>query len=174
MKTIIILTTLLFVSCASIPSGYMPVSQNENETIYQRYDEFQQVSFIQHRQFFKSNPIGIYIVKANKPYTRITFDYKGENWIFFKRAVLINSEGVVFKLDVKRYDKKTDVSSPYVYESYDKFLPKAKLLELRKVVTGENVRLRLSGERVKEYNIKPVQLSALRQMSLLALNVSVE
>ena len=65
---LIVLPLLLIVGCTTIPSGYVKISNDPNEKIYKKYDEFNQVTYYQHYALFNANSkssINIYIVERN-------------------------------------------------------------------------------------------------------------
>ena len=64
---LIVLSLLLFVGCATyIPSGYVKISNNPNEKIYKKYDEFNGLTWYQHEEFFNINSnIQIYVGEPN-------------------------------------------------------------------------------------------------------------
>jgi len=65
MKRLIIL--LLIVGCTTIPSGYVKISNDPNEKIYKKYDEFKGLTWYKHEEFFKpNNNIVIYVGERNE------------------------------------------------------------------------------------------------------------
>jgi len=64
----LILLLLLIVGCTTVPSGYVKISNDPNEKIYKKYDEFNQVTYYQHYALFNAisnSSINVYIVERN-------------------------------------------------------------------------------------------------------------
>jgi len=150
-----------------IPKGYTPITNQKDESFYVRYDEFKDVSFVRHKYFFSifaDEPIEIYEVKNSN--LRVVFKYHGSDWIFFKKAVLINSSGNKVVFNFKTYDKTTDVGSGgTVYESIDLYLSDSEAKKLLGILTASgNKKVRLSGKYYKDYILDNNRVVALTEI----------
>ena len=165
----ILIIVILLYGCASIltPKGYSPISNQKDESLYIKYDEFKDVSFIRHKYFFRiraDQPIEIYEVKNSN--LRIVFKYSGSDWIFFEKAILINSSGNKIEFNFKTYDKITDVrSGGTVHESIDLYLSDSEAQELLSILSVPgNKKVRLSGKYYKDYILYNNKLIALKEI----------
>ena len=146
---------LLFTSCISIPripDGYEQIESRP--TMYERFDEFQNVTWIFNEQMFSNKNSTVYIGKTkDKIWMRIKFIYSGSDWIFFENATFVNQQGKRLSFKFNSWDKKTEVKDGYVKESIDILISDSEIQNLLELYEGTNVRLRLSGEKYKEYEI---------------------
>lgn len=157
----------MLTGCAVIPTGYLPVSNSENEMIYKKYNEFKNISFYRHKAFFRTSPIEIYIGESETTYLRIKFKYSGSGWIFFETATIINSEGSKVNFSFNSYDKETDVLSgnsviEYIDESLSDYRAK-EILNLINTNVGV-IKVRLSGKYYKDYILTESQINGLKEM----------
>lgn len=161
---LIISVLIVQAGCATIPTGYTPISTTEIEMVYKKYDEFKDVTFYRHKVFFGTSPIEIYIVEGKTTYPRIVFKYFGSDWIFFETATLINSKGTRVIFSFKSYDKTTDVlPGGSVRECIDEILPDSqarKILNLINSNEGE-IKLRLTGKYYKDYILSDLNIKGL-------------
>ncbi len=165
---LILIFVLFSTSCLSTTAlsksyGYTQFENYGN--MYIKKDEFQDISFIRHGETFYSKPFYIYISKTeNEKFLRSYFYYQGSNWIFFDKAYLINGKGDRLVISFNSWDKKETIhSAGNLSESIDVYLSNEQIEILRKVLTGINVRLRLSGEYSKEYKFSQNYIDALKQ-----------
>ena len=155
-------------ACTIIPAGYKPISKGKDEMIYKRQGDFDDNSFYRHKSFFRFSPLELYIGEGETTYARLVFKYGGVDWIFFNKAVLINSKGVKMNFMFESYNRDTQViSGGGVVESYDVALSSSRFSKLSDLLkdNSEPIRIKLSGKQYyKEYTLTSTQVLALNQM----------
>ena len=164
---LIILGLILLTGCAVIPTGYLPVSNSENEMVYKKHNEFKDISFYRHKAFFSPSPIEIYIGEGKLTYLRTKFKYRGSDWIFFENATIINSESSKVKISFNSYDKETDVlSGSSVVEYIDESLSDYKAKEILNLINSnvDVIKVRLSGKYYKDYVLNESQINGLKEI----------
>lgn len=162
----ILLVFFFLTGClAAIPKGYKPVSEKKDENLYVRYDEFKGVSFTRHKLFFRDDtPIEIYQVNDNL--LRVVFTYRGQDWIFFTSATIINSSGEKVSFSFKSYEKETDVlTGGSVFESIDIVLTDSEAKKLLEILSDPTTKkIRLSGSYYKDYTLMDNKVLALQEI----------
>ena len=111
--------------------------------------------------------LDIYISEEKTKTLRISFQYYGGGWIFFKTATLINSNGDKIAFTFKPFDKKNHVeSSGNVSESIDQILSIKDGMNIYELIkkNKNGVKLRLSGEYYKDYEIDELEISGLESI----------
>jgi hypothetical protein len=145
-----------------VPSDYKPLTNNE-EYLYKKYDQFQDVSFVRHYEFFGlfgSLPIEIYDV--NKRILRIVFTYWGNDWIFFDKAIIINSNGGRKIFSIEYFNKKTNIDGSFVTETIDMYLPSKDTDDILAIISRPGlIKIRLTGEYSRDYELSPEKVKAL-------------
>ena len=163
---ILVITILLNGCVIFIPKGYAPITNQKDEHFYVRYDEFKDISFIRHKYFFgisADEPIEIYEVQNRG--LRVVFNYCGTVWIFFEKAIAINSFGQKIEFNFNFYDKTTDVSSSIVSESIDLDLSDSKAQDFLSLLsTPGNKKIRLSGKYYRDYLLDKNKVVALKEI----------
>ncbi|MBN2789914.1 MAG: hypothetical protein JXR69_06970 [Candidatus Delongbacteria bacterium] len=153
---------IVFNGCATIPSGYKPMTNKEGEQLYIVQDKFNDVSFIRHKYFFgifAKTPIEIYEIENRA--LRIVFKYVGSDWIFFTKAIILGSQGDKIEFNFKSYDKKTDVDKN-VYESIDLLLTDSEVNKILSILSESGIKkVRLSGKYYKDYELNNNKVVAL-------------
>ncbi len=169
---LIVSLTLTFTSCASMFPNYNYDSSRDtneqtsnkktlatNPRLYEESDDFSEGVLIKHSYYDSafSAPVNMYIFNHGSYYSiNIVFRYSGRDWIFFDSATFINSDGkkIDYKFDkLKKFDKVLDGSSISVYESYTFNPDRDQIRELRTLLLGKNIRMRLWGQGVKDFEI---------------------
>lgn len=170
-SSFVLLLVVVCVGCVSIPKNYKKVS--EKSDIYVRYDEFEGVSFYQHKIAFQSlvdmsKPVELYIVKRQiAKGMRIRFQYYGGSWIFFEQATILNNNGRRIEFTFRSYDKETTViSGGLVSEIID--LPFSeediKIMENMLISAEPKIKVRLSGKFYKDYELDKDTVMALKDI----------
>lgn len=113
-----------------------------------KHDEFQQTDFIKYSYFRNDSPISLYIGKRDtQKDLHVVFKYDGKDWIFFDNAILVNAEGQKIEFEFNSWDRKEDIGyNADVSEKFDEVLQEKKILELRTLLNGTGVKLRLAGK----------------------------
>jgi len=168
---------LIFSGCASIPKGYSPISQSNNELIYKQVDHIDNKTVYRHKNFFQAfhdsdgkmlSPIEIYIIEAyGVKFLRAEFQYTGLGWIFFDRATIVNSVGQRMVFSFNTLEKTTRVwSGSTVKESIDEFLPIDKARELSQILNNNagEINVRLSGQYREDYTLSEKHIIGLKSM----------
>ena len=134
-------------------------------------DDFTGTTFIEHNYFsdtLSKEPIEFYISKVSSGdyYLVVRFYYIGSDWIFFKKAILIDSKGNKFQRTFD-YSKITHkVQGSIVTERIDLPLSKGKSLmdDIEKVFQDDNIRLRLTGDYYEDYDLEVERVKALKEV----------
>jgi len=172
---IALIAILLIGSCGTLfainiysSSGYNQKEGTEGKFL-ERYDEFQQITWIQH-QFYdteSSEPLRLYIGEIKgKKWLRGVFRYHGRDWIFYDEVILIDSKGNRLSWNVESYDKQNDVShwGGYVTETYDFLLSDTDVSTLYNILEDETVKLRMVGDNYRDYKLEPERITALKEI----------
>lgn len=180
----ILLLLLVLNSCVSIPKGYAPSSQSNNDLVYKRFDKFDKISVYRHKNFFGAfgdsdgivlSPIEIYIVERyGLKVLMAKFQYTGRGWIFFDSATIVNSIGQRIVFSFNTLEKTTKVwSGSTVKESIDELLTDVQAKELSRLIEynddGE-INVRLSGQYRKDYTLSKKHIIGLKTMLALYLD----
>ena len=182
MNTRIILFFILslLVSCATGAHLGEKVSPDWPDLRIDR-DEFRNIAFIQSvvlnigHGFTAPSPIELYIgILEDGNSLRLRATFNGSRWIFFNRAILINDQGGNIQYNFNTSDiNRTVISGNHVRERVDVpfsaylmgiHTEAEKIKELRQFLNGTNIRLRLSGESYREYNISDRFVTALKDI----------
>ena len=134
-------------------------------------DDFKGTTFIKHDYFSSSlseEPIEFYISRVSNGdnYLVVRFYYIGSNWIFFKKAILIDSKGNKFQHTFGYSEISRNVQGSIVTERIDLPLRKGESLmdDLEKVFQNDNIRLRLTGDYYKDYDLEVERVKALKEI----------
>lgn len=150
MKKILLLLVicLSFTSCLS--------TKKVSGSIYKTRDKFQQCNFYRNRNpFYKNKSFDIYVVESTTNYVRLIFNYKGKDWLFFEKAIILNKQEQTISFTFNSWEKTTDViSAKEVRESADIVITRDEVSRLKDVLEGGFVRLRLQGKGTKTYILK--------------------
>jgi len=134
-------------------------------------DDFTGTTFIEHNYFsdtLSKEPIEFYISKVSSGdyYLVVRFYYIGSDWIFFKKAILIDSKGNKFQrtFDYSKIIHK--VQGSIVTERIDLPLGKGESLmdDIEKVFLDDNIRLRLTGDYYEDYELEVERVKALKEV----------
>lgn len=166
----IFLVSIILNSCGSIVyNGYEPINNDKNAIIYKKQNEFNDYTYYRHKTFFttfSSSPLYLYVAesKENK-YLRAEFRYDGSDWIFFDNATILNSEKVKMKFTFDSLNRKTNVktSSIGVSEEFSIIINDSKAKELLNLLSSDvdgDIRIRLSGDGIKDYVLKKAHISS--------------
>jgi hypothetical protein len=132
----------IIIGCMSysfIPNNYKPISLNENENIYKTYDEFNKITFYQHKELFPNiekysmledkhsrtdrtgfSPIAIYIgQKQNIKSIHIVLTHTGDSWIFFTNAILVNDKSDTIEWNFNPFKMNREIWGHGIKESID-------------------------------------------------------
>ena len=134
-------------------------------------DDFTGTTFIEHNYFSSTRskePMEFYIsrVSSGDYYLVVRFYYIGSDWIFFKKAILIDSKGNKFQRTFD-YSKITHkVQGSIVTERIDLPLSKGESLmdDIEKVFLDDNIRLRLTGDYYEDYDLEVERVKALKEV----------
>ncbi len=160
---------LFLASCSSfviVPEGYT----TEDELIYKKIDEFKQRTFYTPKVSFantENNPIYFYISKGAKD--KILFldiRYEGYDWIFWNTAIIISGQDRI-TITVNRYGSiNTSVCcGGIVFEECNNIIGDQYAQKLKQMaLSGNEVKLRLSGKYYKDYVLSQENLSAIVQI----------
>lgn len=150
MKKILLLLVicLSFTSCLS--------TKKVSGSIYKTRDKFQQCNFYRNRNpFYKNKSFDIYVVESTTNYVRLVFNYKGRDWLFFEKAIILNKKEQTISFTFNSWEKTTDViSAKEVRENADIVITRDEVSKLKDVLEGGFVRLRLQGKGTKTYILK--------------------
>ena len=150
MKKILFLLVvcLSFTSCLS--------TRKVTGSIYRTRDKFQECNFYRNKNpFYKNKSMDLYVVEGTSNYVRVVFNYSGNDWIFFDRAIILNKKEVTINFNINSWDKETDViSEKEVRERADIVISREEAVELKRVLEGGFVRMRLQGKGSKTYLLK--------------------
>jgi hypothetical protein len=161
----------LFYICSCSTIGYKAITSFPNEKILKKYDNFRNITFYKHKAFteigsINYSPIEIYVIESQSAtYMRLKFLYRGSNWIFFENAYIVNSEQERMSFYFRPDNLKSDViSGNSLRELADIRLSDDKAKELINIINGNNVKLRLSGEKYREYSLRKRQIKGLQEI----------
>ena len=134
-------------------------------------DDFTGTTFIEHNYFSSTRskePMEFYIsrVSSGDYYLVVRFYYIGSDWIFFKKAILIDSKGNKFQRTFD-YSKITHkIQGSIVTERIDLPLSKGESLmdDIEKVFQDDNIRLRLTGKYYEDYDLEVERVKALKEV----------
>ncbi len=134
---------------------YFSDKQKTKKGIIEEYDEFKKVTFIKNLEIDNKIPLDMYIGKDEEnKWLRIRFRYKGSDWIFFDTITIINSNGSSISWKINSWDKNEEILDyGNVYESIDISLSDSKKEELKSLLKGNQIKIRLSGKKYNDYNI---------------------
>ena len=165
---------MIFNSCGSvIYNGYKPLSNSKNEVIYKKQNEFNDYNYYRHKTMFLSistSPIYLYVSeKDNKKYLRAEFRYDGADWIFFKKATLLNSNKSKMSFSFDSFKRETNVkySGNGVSEEYDVSLDESQAKELLSLLNSNEgkIKLRLEGDNnLKDYVLKKSHIESFKEL----------
>lgn len=145
---------ICFISCTSVPSGY---EKTVVDNIYERYDDFKDVYFYKHSEFFDyEEPFEVYIVKeSERKYIRAVFTYTGDDWIFFDNAIIMNenNDRQRFSFDILDKNNETykDDDEIKVCEKIDIVLSNEQIELLYNLCKKQNAKMQLNGKKSKNY-----------------------
>ena len=130
-----VLFSLIFISCGSTSSG----GYDTWDLFYTDTDSFNGNSFTHYKKPYR-NPFTVYLGENNgQKWLRITFRYTGSSWIFFKKAMIKNSDNELITFNIPYFDKKTDILSSGVEEYVDLYLSPEDAEKLEKILQKDNV-----------------------------------
>ena len=119
----------------------------------------------------ESNYTSIYLgnIEDNrfvKPWLRLKMSYKGDDWLFFKKAFL-SYDGNTMEVPFDAYkDRKSDNSGYAVWEWIDVMVDDSILSFLRKMVKGKVVKMRLSGKYTKTRELSSNEIKGIEDVLL--------
>jgi len=170
LVSLLVVIVLLSSSCSTLFSrlyDYTPIEGTEGKML-EKYDEFQQITWIQHKYFNTAShePFSLYIgSKGGDSWLRCIFHYSGSSWIFFDKAILIDSNGNKLSWNIENYDKDTEVlSGGSVKERYDFMISDNEAWGIYNLLSKENVRIRLTGKKNKDYTLSDSRKKALIEL----------
>jgi len=148
------------------PQNYSPLTTKKDNNFYIKHDEFKNASFIRHKLFFNKYadlPLELYIVKDSN--LRITFTYRGSDWIFFDQAILLSSTDRM-EFSFKSYDKTTNVGyGGAVFESIDLYLSDQDSQKLLNILNASgDHKVRLTGKYYRDYILNKNKINALKEI----------
>jgi hypothetical protein len=152
-----------------LKNGYTPISISNDETIYKRYDPYQDCTFYQEKILWglDDNVIESYFVEQgdNLTYHRLKLYYKGSSWIFFTKAIIINDSGDRMEFSFDSWDMNRKVrDGGYVSESIDKIIDENTVSQLLIILKNSNgiINIRLSGkDGSRDYQISNDEINGL-------------
>ncbi len=147
-----------------------------------KHDEFRNISFIQSVALssdVSNSPVSLYISQIeNTDILRFRAEYLDIGWIFLDNAIFINDQGknIQYSFDISEVDRSV-FSGRWVKEVVDVVFSHFttvdgigqhsdinKIKDLQELLNGTNIRLRLSGDKYREYNISDSHVTALKNM----------
>jgi uncharacterized protein YceK len=148
-------------------------SKNQSPTIMweadlvQKYDEFNGITFTNSNYLSSHSRFRVYYGERNgNRWLRITANYNGDDWIFYKMIQLVNGDSSRLTINIKSFDKKTDIfSNGRVFESSDDILSDEDGKKLIELLNGTPpIRVRLSGDYNDEFVLENNTVYALANL----------